>query len=374
MKNLFILIILTFTVIGARAGKTVTVAEIDFGSTGAYNMWTIGAAVPVIENGALLINNTTEANFWDLQYFVLDNFPIVNATEYTITAKVKGYHGNLPFNIGTWDSSFGSDLNFSDSNDWQTVSKKVKSTLDASNAHLIFQTGHYTSPYYIAYVSITYVEAISGDEYVIPLITNGNLLTDDDTSFCLKIDGERQSGFINNGKMVIDIPQRTIDGWPWETQLCILSNMRLKAGYKYQFSCQIKTTSPRSILLHANDGPDNYVYSYIAGNEINATEDWKKYIVTEVVPTEADGFNVLALNLSTIIEPGTMYFKDFKWDFITKDPSLASVDNIINTTVDRWTVYNMLGVKVLDTVNESDVYNLAPGFYIVNGKKTVIRR
>ena len=375
MKKIVTLIMVVLTVFAVKAEETVTVAELDFSSAGSYSMWTIGPATPVIQNGALFINNTTEANFWDLQYFVLDNFPVVSGVEYTVTAKVKGYHGNLPFNIGTWDATFGGDLNFSDSNDWQTVSKKLKSTIDASNAHLNFQTGHYTSPYSIAYVAITYVEAISGDEYVIPLIVNGNLATDDESSFCLKIDGERQHGFINNGEMVIDVPERTVDGWPWETQLCIMSRMPLKAGYKYQFSCKVKSSSSRSILIHANDGPDNFVYSYIAGNEIPVTDEWKKYLVTEVVPTEADGFNVLALNLSTIIEPCTIYFKELEWNFITKDPSQTSIGNVIaEQQVNHWIVYNMLGVKVLDTDEESDVYNLTPGLYIVNGKKIVIRK
>jgi len=70
-----------------------------------------------------------------------------------------------------------------------------------------------------------------------------------------------------------------------------------------------------------------------------------------------------------------MYFKNFEWNFITKDPSLASVDNVVaSQPVNHWTVYNILGVKVLDSDDESEIYNLNPGFYIVNGKKIAIRR
>lgn len=95
MRKIIALIIISLTILSVKAEETVTVSEIDFSSVGSYSMWNIGPATPVIQNGALYINNTTEANFWDLQYFVLDNFPVVNGVEYTVTAKVKGYHGNF---------------------------------------------------------------------------------------------------------------------------------------------------------------------------------------------------------------------------------------------------------------------------------------
>ena len=154
-KSLLTVAAMALSIQAINAAEAV-VAEIDFSKTESYDMYHSDHVTPVIQDGALYINNTTaDLNFWDVQYFVLDGFDLEDGVDYTITAKVKGFTGNLPISIGSWDASFGGELNFEETSDWQTVSRTVTSTVTASGCHLTFQSGNYTTPYWIESVKIT---------------------------------------------------------------------------------------------------------------------------------------------------------------------------------------------------------------------------
>ena len=51
----------------------------------------------------------------------------------------------------------------------------------------------------------------------------------------------------------------------------------------------------------------------------------------------------------------------------------AGIEDIIAGEETSWTVYNMTGVKVLDTENAEDLNNLPKGIYIINGNKVIVR-
>lgn len=51
----------------------------------------------------------------------------------------------------------------------------------------------------------------------------------------------------------------------------------------------------------------------------------------------------------------------------------ASVDDIIADGDGVYVVYNLHGIKVMETENVADVNNLPKGIYIVNGSKVVVR-
>lgn len=48
--------------------------------------------------------------------------------------------------------------------------------------------------------------------------------------------------------------------------------------------------------------------------------------------------------------------------------------NVVDALDGRYVVYNLNGILVLDTVEANDLIGLAPGFYIINGKKVIIRK
>ena len=56
---------------------------------------------------------------------------------------------------------------------------------------------------------------------------------------------------------------------------------------------------------------------------------------------------------------------------ISTSSGVASLEKDANG---RWVVYNLKGMLVLDTDKESELKNLEPGLYIINGEKVLIRR
>ncbi len=142
------------------------VAESDFSTMTAYNMWAAEGVDAKIENGALVVTNAeAAANFWDIQYMVADGFSVSKDVEYTITAKIKGFKGSLHYVLGKWgtDATVGS-VNVDESADWQTITIKFKSAADITNeAHLLFQTGDFVGSYAIESVVITAPKSASLD-------------------------------------------------------------------------------------------------------------------------------------------------------------------------------------------------------------------
>ncbi len=51
----------------------------------------------------------------------------------------------------------------------------------------------------------------------------------------------------------------------------------------------------------------------------------------------------------------------------------TGIEDVVIGTADAWIVYNVLGVKVMETTDASDLNTLAKGVYIINGVKRVIR-
>ena len=88
-------------------------------------------------------------------------------------------------------------------------------------------------------------------------------------------------------------------------------------------------------------------------------------------------------NGSYILEIPTGYFIDRNGNSIEgitlrytvkNDSGLpAGIEDIIADGATNWTVYNITGVKVLDTDNAEDLSNLPKGLYIINGKKVLVK-
>lgn len=108
----------------------------------------------------------------------------------------------------------------------------------------------------------------------------------------------------------------------WDAQFFVKANKDLAAGQQYVFSFEAKTTSPRKVDLQFHKGnPGDYLHYTIGateGSSFDATAEWAKYTFNGTVPAEAADANIIAMNLSTVKEAGTISFKDIKWDLITE--------------------------------------------------------
>ena len=86
------------------------------------------------------------------------------------------------------------------------------------------------------------------------------------------------------------------------------------------------------------------------------------------------------INGAYTLEIPTGYFIDMnnkKVDGITLKYTVENdgtgIDNVLDSSIEKWVVYNITGVKVLETNNAAQVSALPAGLYIVNGAKVIIK-
>lgn len=98
---------------------------------------------------------------------------------------------------------------------------------------------------------------------------------------------------------------------------------------------------------------------------------------TIVGPYSLSGFSKLKCEL--IVPKGSLlnykyatYWKDFL-HIIESDEASASVDEIKGDTNENYDVYNLQGVGIMTGASKDDLEALAPGIYIINGKKVLIK-
>ena len=88
-------------------------------------------------------------------------------------------------------------------------------------------------------------------------------------------------------------------------------------------------------------------------------------------------------NGTYILEIPTGYFTDgngkaiegMTLKYIVKNDSglVAGIEDVVTESTSHWLVYDITGIKVLETTEATSLTTLKPGIYIVNGKKVVIK-
>ncbi len=153
---------------------------------------------------------------------------------------------------------------------------------------------------------------------------------------------------------------------PWDVQVGI--DVNLDFDKTYYLSFDVKGTPAEGITSGIQnstdyDGKGNFT-------AFNITEDWAPVVIEALCSQgnkESDA-NRITINLGKYV--GTFYMTNV----VLSTTNPAGVDAVeVAPVVNHWTVYNLMGVKVLDTDNEAAVNELANGIYVINGKKVAIR-
>lgn len=153
---------------------------------------------------------------------------------------------------------------------------------------------------------------------------------------------------------------------PWDVQIGI--DVNLDFDKTYYLSFDVKGTPAEGITSGIQnstdyDGKGNFT-------AFNITEDWAPVVIEALCSQgnkESDA-NRITINLGKYV--GTFYMTNV----VLSTTKPAGVDAVeVAPVVNHWTVYNLMGVKVLDTDNEAAVNELANGIYVINGKKVAIR-
>ncbi len=373
-KKLLTLAAVAAMSVSSISAETKVLVETDFSTMSAYSFWKSDAASDVkIENGALVVGNAeATASFWDLQYMVADNFTVTKDVEYTITAKIKGFKGNLHINLGTWSAAENGGIEVSESTDWQTVTGKIvgKDDTDAT-AHLLFQSGDFVGTYQIQSVKVTY-EAEGGDtpeqpedpkpeqpgEGVVASWYTGNGATFGGWGGSATFEQTTE-----DDKPCLAVTNPAESANPWDVQIGI--DVNLENAKTYYLAFDVKGTAAEGIAVGIQNSKD---YSGKGDfTPFNITEKWNRVVISATV--NGEDADRITFNLGKYV--GSLYMTNVV--LTTTNP--AGLDAVeVAPVVNHWTVYNLMGVKVLDTDNEAAVNDLPNGIYVINGKKIAIRK
>ena len=91
-------------------------------------------------------------------------------------------------------------------------------------------------------------------------------------------------------------------------------------------------------------------------------------------PILGNGTYILEIPTGCFIDRNGNNIEGTTIKFTVKNDSglAADIEDIVEDN-NNWTVYNIIGVKILETTNANDLNKLAKGVYIINGKKYIVK-
>lgn len=106
-------------------------------------------------NGLKVHTAAKSANFWDVQYIVMDNIPTEKNKSYKVTITIKATgSGTLHAKLGDWNSGNTANINFTGS--WKDVTCTYSSV--PANAFLLCQSGDFVGDIWIKQIKIEYLK------------------------------------------------------------------------------------------------------------------------------------------------------------------------------------------------------------------------
>lgn len=167
---------------------------------------------------------------------------------------------------------------------------------------------------------------------------------------------------IENGSLVVTNATASSDFW--NVQYMVADGFSLVADATYTITAKIKGFAGK---LHYNLG--TWSDNVMGDIDVEEAADWQ--VVSAKATAKADAAGDAHLLFQTGDFVGAFQIASVE---LTKD-NPAGIDAVeVEAPATHWTVYNLMGVKVLDTDNEAALNELANGIYVINGKKVAIRK
>ena len=367
---------------GSDGKKTITLFSAYDGQGGTIGGWGGGSMESIEEDGKpcfKFTNDEEKTNPWDIQINVQPGDGFGEGVVHTIEFDVKG----TPDATFTWDfqcsegyQGRGATDPFNVTADWTHV--KLKGTPNgAGTDRMLLSVGKYVGTLYISNLVITY-EGKEEKEVPVSLIINGNGATSDVSCFFGKTGGADPTPAEMDGN-TFKVELNANPSQAWDAQFFIKSTEALAAGTKLEFSMMVKCTDKRTCDIQAHQGtPGNYKhYNFVGSNFTTVPGEWVEYKWSGVVPSSADGCDIVAFNLTTIPDAGTMWFKDIVWNKMVPGNAIPLTPDekreIIDGELNRWVKGMMEAtegkVKAWDVLNEvlSGADKDGDGKYDLNG-------
>lgn len=359
----FLLSLAAATAVFSASADMIVDAQVDFADYTKFPFFVMGYE-PTIDNGILKAEYPGE---W-YQFFVMDGLNFSEGKEYTITAKIKASKaGELNVQLGNWGNILENKLYFT--TEWTEASVKLGSPA-VSSGFSVFQPGTFDGSLEIEWVRLSH----EGIPVAIP--ETGDIIAEYYTPGSDKtLSGWGGSAKFENvtedGKPCLKFTNETAAEGAWAVQMSV--NGEFNAGTTYYLGFDIKGDAAKNIEVNFQSNGEENGTAYYEGKgaltKFNITPEWTRVIVYGECAAGSNPdhiANCILFNLGKYA--GTFFMTNVK----LYTESMTGVSAPSADTPSHWTVYNLQGIKVLETDNKADLSGLRPGLYIVNGKKTAI--
>ena len=276
---------------------------------------------PYVENGVLVVENPSEMeeNYF-LQYHVANGISIKENTRHKVTVKIRGtVESSITLALGTWSAQQNTQLPVT--TEWVEASVELGSTVNASDAFVMLQSGKYVGTYEVAWVKVTHEEAASVSYYVNQLENSEMQVGGSMDNFVVRefgkddVPGAILEGEGPEGTNAIKITSIADPANPWDTQFFIYTpNKTWEAGEKYRISFWYKASAAAASETQCYGEPGGYMHYAMLPQNPQFTTEWKHYEATSSIPGDGDGMKSIAFNLNVSTEQVTYYFANIVWE------------------------------------------------------------
>ena len=325
----------------SASAKTVVDYEIDYSKTD-WNFYVMGYT-PVVVDGVL----TSEFPGDWYQYFIADLIKTTPGTTYTVTVNMRtSSPATLGCNMG-WGWGEGEIIN----NTIETTTEfsdcvVVMEEVNGTSSNIVLQPGMYEGKVEVKKVTVTHEEAEGegpqpGDEIVDYQINYA------DTDWNFYVMG--YTPVVVNGVLTSEFP----GDW---YQYFIADLIPTTPGTTYTVTVNMRTSAPATLGCNMGWG---WGEGEIINNSLTTTTEFKDCVAVME--------NVQGTSSNIVLQPG-MFEGVVEVKSVTVSHK-AGENSIKSVAIDNGEeiIYNLQGVRV-------DRNHMNSGIYIINGKKTYIRR
>ena len=292
------------------------------------------------KDGAVVITNPKPiADWWTLQYWLVNGISLNPGTTYKITilCKAEG-EGKSPahirFKIGNLDDNFELPNGFEIpvGGNYKEVSFEVTPKIGSNG--LLFQHGDFAGKIYWKSIKITHSEAPAMEIFT-DQVSNGNLDSSKPTScFVVREAGKKDVAGTPvaggpEGKNCIVVHANANASTEWDTQFFIYTpNKAWSKDEQYKVTFWYKATKQIGADTQCHGEPGGYMHYQCLSPNPTFTTEWKKYESTGKIPEQGDGMHAIAFNLNKGKESTAIdyYFADIHWYTVEKGNKIPLTD------------------------------------------------
>lgn len=333
----------TFTVIDKSAipgtGDEIIDATIDYSTVTSFTSWkqpeNSTTVTWEIVDGCLKVTNTTAStDYWTLQYITLDNFTLVAGKTYTLKVVACGSsEATIRGNVGSWSDNATFSFPVTTEMTEQTC-QFTAATSDVS--HVILQHADFVGTLQVKSVSICHNAEPEGETTI--------------------AEGDKVLAISNPSAVEFYGVQACID----------LKDKGIENGATYYLTFDARGSVPATGLSiglqHSADFSSRGDF-----NQYSVSTGWSPVAVQ--VTCTGDETDRLLFNVGAYV--GTLYLDNVRLYYIDDTDAIDEIAADSNAPVE---VYDLMGRQVKTSVGRANaVEGLAPGLYIVGGKKLLVR-